>query len=99
MRAGIFTALFVILTGLFSAASAQQTVWVQIEAYPDINEARQRAQGYESALQDVNGYSLGSGWYAIALGPFSPADATDVLRQLRVTRQIPGDSYIVGCCW
>ncbi|MGR3660569.1 MAG: trypsin-like peptidase domain-containing protein [Paracoccaceae bacterium] len=95
MRTGILTAVFVILTGLFNAASAQQSVWVQIEAYPNINEAKQRAQSYEAALQDVNGYSLGSGWYAIALGPFSPTDATDVLRQLRVTRQIPGDSYIV----
>jgi peptidoglycan hydrolase-like protein with peptidoglycan-binding domain len=95
MRTGLLTAVFVILTGLFGAASAQQSVWVQIEAYPDISEARQRAQGYEGALQNVNGYSLGSGWYAIALGPFSPADATDLLRQLRVTRQIPGDSYIV----
>ncbi|MGJ8584969.1 MAG: trypsin-like peptidase domain-containing protein [Marinosulfonomonas sp.] len=95
MRKYLFVVLISMLPGIFTAAHAQQSVWVQIEAKPNLAEAEKRAQEYGSTLQSVNGYSLGSGWYAIALGPFSPADATNVLRQLRITRQIPGDSYIV----
>ena len=95
MRKYLFVVLISVFSGILSTAHAQQSVWVQIEAKSSLAEAQRRAQEYGSTLQSVNGYSLGSGWYAIALGPFSPADATNVLRQLRITRQIPGDSYIV----
>lgn len=87
--------LFFVLVALGTVAHAQQSVWVQIEAKPNLAEAQQRAQDYAGFLQSVNGFSLGSGWYAIALGPFTPEDANTILRQLRITRQIPGDSYIV----
>lgn len=95
MRITVFVTFAAILIGLLNPAFAQTSVWVQIEAHPSLSEAEGRAASYAGSLQSVNGYSLGSGWYAIALGPFTPPDATTVLRQLRVTRQIPGDSYIV----
>ena len=86
---------FLALSGVIGAAVAQQSVWVQIEAKPDARAAQDSARAYARSLQLVNGFVLRSGWYAIALGPFAPDVAEDVLQQMRITRQIPGDSYIV----
>ncbi|MDR9393003.1 MAG: serine protease [Roseovarius sp.] len=76
------------------AHAQQQPVWVQIEAQPTLSEAQEAARGYARDLQDVNGFTLGSGYYAIALGPYGEQDARQVLRVLRAEGVIPGDSYI-----
>lgn len=94
MRNMFLGVVFAILSGLAGQAVAQQTVWVQIEAQPNLTRAQTVARKYSGSLQSVNGFAMRTGWYAIALGPFSPTDAQDVLRQLRITRQIPQDSYI-----
>lgn len=72
-----------------------ETVWLQIEAHPSLAIATQRAQLYGQSIQDVNGFSLGNGWYAVALGPFERDNAEIALRGLRRDRLIPRDSYIV----
>lgn len=69
-------------------------VWVQIEAQPSLSLAEESIRGYSDRLQDVNGFSLGGGWYGIALGPYSPEDANRVLQVLRSEGTIPRDSYI-----
>lgn len=69
-------------------------VWVQIEAQPNLNAALERARDYAGQLEDVNGFSLGGGWYGIALGPYARADAEQVLRVYRAEGVIPRDSYI-----
>ncbi|MEX0350151.1 MAG: serine protease [Paracoccaceae bacterium] len=92
-----FVAFIFALTFGPSAVSAQQSgdgVWVQIEAHPDIPVAEQRAQFFSSSLPDVQGFALGRGWYGIVLGPYSRADAEQVLRVYRAERQIPSDSFI-----
>ena len=58
-----------------TAAISQEVAYIQIEAQPTLNEAQFRAQAYAGALPQVNGFSLGSGWYAITLGPFAPDQA------------------------
>jgi peptidoglycan hydrolase-like protein with peptidoglycan-binding domain len=68
--------------------------WVQIEAQPSLAQARESIRGYAAELVDVNGFSLGSNWYAIALGPYNRQDAEQVLRVLRAEGTIPRDSYI-----
>lgn len=78
-----------------SGVSAQQdVVWVQIEAQPNLATATQRAQAFAADLPDVNGFSLGAGWYGIALGPYTRRDAEQVLRVYRSEGVIPRDSYI-----
>lgn len=72
----------------------EEVVWVQIEANSTLAEAQQRARAYAADLPDVNGFILPSGWYAIALGPYTRPDAEQVLRVYRAERVIPSDSYI-----
>lgn len=85
---------------LVRGAAAQQAdeevVWVQIEAHPSLTDARDRASDYAGRLADVNGFSLGGGWYGIVLGPYAREDAQRVLRVYRVQGQIPQDSFLAG---
>lgn len=69
-------------------------VWVQIEAQPTLAEARARARVYARDLPDVNGFALGRGWYAIALGPYREEEAERVLQVYRREGVIARDSYI-----
>ncbi|MEM9248726.1 MAG: serine protease [Pseudomonadota bacterium] len=75
-------------------AQAQQSAWVQIEAVPTLSQGQARAQAYAARLDNVHGFRLASGWYAIALGPFDPGLARAELVALRGTGEIPQDSYI-----
>lgn len=97
----IFSALLaaVFILSLFPAASARaqspdDVVWVQIEAQPRLSEATARARAYSSLVEDVNGFSLGGGWYAIAVGPYLRSDAEQVLRQYVRSGIVPRDSFI-----
>lgn len=74
--------------------SAQERAWLQVEAQPTLSEAQARASAYETAFPDVVGYSLGSRWYGIALGPYAPEEARARLRRLRDENLIPSDSYV-----
>ncbi len=38
-----------------------------------VDEAEERAKEYAQELNDVQAFSIGSGWYAIAMGPISNA--------------------------
>ncbi len=88
-------AIMLWVSALFAAAqSADDIVWVQIEAHPSLRVATERAQGFAGSLQDVNGFSLGGGWYGIALGPYRRSDAELVLSTYRAEGRIPRDSYL-----
>ncbi|MBO9479549.1 trypsin-like peptidase domain-containing protein [Shimia sp. R11_0] len=94
------TLLSLFATILLSAtlASAQSTrddiVWVQLEARPSLAEATENIRGYAQRMSDVNGFSLGGGWYAVALGPYRREDAENVLRVYRSEGLVPIDSYL-----
>jgi peptidoglycan hydrolase-like protein with peptidoglycan-binding domain len=75
-------------------AQNEEVVWVQIEAQPTLAQASEAARRYSTTLEDVNGFSIGGGWYAIVLGPYSRVDAEQVLRVYRNERTIPRDSFI-----
>lgn len=76
------------------AQTADDVVWIQIEAQPNLRTATSSAQNYAAQLEDVNGFSLGGGWYGVALGPYRRADAEAVLRTYRRDRLVPRDAYI-----
>ncbi|WP_439140672.1 trypsin-like peptidase domain-containing protein [Planktotalea sp.] len=90
----IFLTFIMLLFAAMRPAYAQDAAWVQIEAQPSLNAAETRARVYAGTLPDVNGFSLGGGWYAIALGPYSADDAETVLREYRRAGRIPRDSFI-----
>ena len=75
-------------------ALAQDATWIQIEAQPTEAEATARAAEYAARLPDVSGFSLSSGWFAIALGPYPEDEAEARLLQLRASVAIPGDSFL-----
>ena len=90
-------AAFILFVSIFSTslAHAQQSYWVQIEANATLREAEDAARRYSQNIADVNGFRLGqSGWYAIALGPYTEAGATDTLLELRGRGLLPGDAYV-----
>jgi len=98
MRNFMLAVLAVLVVVGHSAAAqdtAQETVYVQIEAHPTLAETESRLRDFTSVLADVNGFDLGRGWYGIALGPYdSRTEANRVRRNLRAQGLIPGDSYV-----
>ena len=91
--------LTVLTFGLITPATAQsvdpdEVVWVQIEAQQSLSRTTDRARAYTTLLEDVNGFSVGGGWYAVVVGPYRRADADIVLRQYRRDGLIPRDSFI-----
>ncbi|EEW25465.1 serine protease [Rhodobacter ferrooxidans] len=76
------------------AVQAQQQVWLQIEAQPTLAEAEGRARAYTGVFPDVAGFQMGSGWYAIAIGPYDAGLAPTRLAELKAERLVPADSFI-----
>jgi peptidoglycan hydrolase-like protein with peptidoglycan-binding domain len=76
------------------AQDAGPQVWIQIEARNTLAGAEDRLRDWSSTLPDVTGFALASGWYAVALGPFSPDQAAARLAELRASGAIPRDSFI-----
>lgn len=72
----------------------EDLVFIQIEARSSLIGAQTSVQDYTGQLENVNGFSLGGGWYGVALGPYTRSDAEALLRDLRRARQVPPDSYI-----
>lgn len=94
----VYIVLILGLLGLGHMAVAQQdndeVVWVQVEAQPNIAQATERVRAYAATVPDVNGFSVGRGWFGIVLGPYARADAEQVLRVYRSEGVIPRDSFI-----
>ena len=76
------------------AQSPDDSVYIQLEARTSLNSAQASVRTYADRLQDVSGFALGGGWYGIAIGPFTRAEAERQLQDLRARRAIPVDSYI-----
>lgn len=82
------------LVGPKVAQAQDGTVWLQVEALPDLATATDRAQAYSSLFPETAGFRLRSGWYGIALGPYPEDEATIRLNALKREGQIPADSFI-----
>ena len=82
------------MTLIAGASVAQDMRWIQIEAQPSLLEAETRARIYAQEFPDTQAHSIGSGWYAITLGPL-PEDQADLrMSQLRARAAIPRDSFL-----
>lgn len=77
------------------AQSTGDVVWIQVEAQSSLRSGTQSAQSYADRLEDVNGFALDGGWYAITLGPYTRADAETILPSYRRDRVIPRDAFII----
>ncbi|WP_380053214.1 serine protease [Falsihalocynthiibacter sp. SS001] len=89
--------LILSLSFFFSSPAIAQTpqdTWIQIEAHPSLNEAQTRSRAYSGAFDNVGGFRSNSGWYVIALGPYTEAQATRELNRLLSENLIPRDSYL-----
>jgi hypothetical protein len=92
----LFLCLFTLIAPLAAPAPAlaQEQVWLQIEAQPTLEDATERTRAYSSVFPETQGFRMRSGWYAVALGPYTVAEGAARLNSLRRENLIPGDSYI-----
>ena len=94
MNVRVLLIALVALLGLSRMAGAQEQAWLQIEAQPSLASAQDRARAYAALFSDVAGFQIGSGWYAIVLGPYAPEAAAGRIFDLKRENMIPGDSFI-----
>lgn len=86
--------LVVSLTCFAGTAQAQDRFWVQIEARPTLSDAQDRARSYARRVDNVNGFALNQGPYAIVLGPYSQRSADSIRARLLARGAIPPDSFV-----
>jgi peptidoglycan hydrolase-like protein with peptidoglycan-binding domain len=77
-----------------SEAHAQDNSYIQILTIKGLAQTLDELDDLTLSLPDVNGFSLGGGWYAIAVGPYASEEAALFLRGLRQSGSVPADSYI-----
>ena len=94
MRFSILLVGLMAVVSLARAAVAQEQAWLQIEAQPGLALAEERARAYASVFADTAGFQVGSGWYAVVLGPYTPEAAAGRLVSLKRENLIPRDSFI-----
>ncbi len=94
MKRLVALVLFITTLGFAPVAALAQNAFVQIEAHPSLQTAQNRIRAYSGSFTDVNGFRLGSGWYAVALGPYSEQDAANRMQTLKSQGLIPRDAYI-----
>lgn len=88
----LVAALVLVLPG--AAAAQEESVWLQVEAHPDLATAIDRAEAYAARFPQTAGFTLRSGWYGIMLGPYPADEAAIRLDALKLEGQIPDDSFI-----
>lgn len=92
---GMYKLLRVIIFALApSFVLAQETGWIQIEAKQSLIQAEERAKIYAQELDDIAAHSLGSGWYAISMGPYPTPQAQAILDMLKSQGALPRDSFV-----
>ena len=88
----VFICAFLISAHAGWSQSAEN--WIQIEAQPNFASAEEQAKTYAVGIEKVSAYSIGAGWYVIAIGPFSETEAEQKLLSLRQAGSVPPDSFI-----
>ncbi|SDI71948.1 trypsin-like peptidase domain-containing protein [Aliiruegeria lutimaris] len=96
MKTFLVLVFSLVLSVFSSSAHAQEqgSAWIQIEALRTLADGEARARSYAASFPNVAGFRVGGRWYAVALGPYTPAAASAELGALKRGRLIPQDSYI-----
>lgn len=89
-----FLVLFHVLAQPAGAQEQETDSFIQIEFHPDLAVTRQALRAYAARIDDVTGFAMGAGWYAVALGPYTPERATQRMTRLRARGMIPQDSFV-----
>jgi peptidoglycan hydrolase-like protein with peptidoglycan-binding domain len=89
-----FLAVFHFIVQPAAAQDRQPDSFVQIEFHPDLDVARQALRAYDRRLEDVTGFAMGAGWYAVTLGPYTRDGAEGAMTRLRREGLIPRDSFV-----
>ncbi len=87
-------AAFVFIIVSTVSAAAQDSFWVQIEAHQTLTRAQDRSREYAGQIDDVAGFYLGDGFYAIFVGPFTEPQAEVELARLLARGAVPPDSFV-----
>lgn len=90
----LFLGLATLTTQPATAQQSDAQTWIQIEAKPRLDEAEDRARAWQAMFDNVQGFTVPTGWHVIALGPFSRADAETRIADLKRENLIPADSFL-----
>ncbi|WGW03349.1 serine protease [Tropicibacter oceani] len=94
MKTNLFAALVAASITAGAAFAQDDVVFIQVEARTSLNGAQESIRAFSEELQNVNGFSLGGGWYGVALGPYTRTEAQARMGELLRSGVIPSDSYI-----
>lgn len=76
------------------AKAQEQGIWVQIDKQPTLSAAMDRARAYGALLDQVQGYRLPTGAYAVVVGPMASDAAVATLQSLLAQNMIAADSAL-----
>ena len=75
-------------------AIAQESFWIQLAARKSLTQAKDEARALHNIFENVHGFRTTTGWYALALGPFTRTEADRRLVLLRANGDVPRDSFV-----
>lgn len=77
------------------AQDAPEQFFIQVEARTSLAGAQSSVRQVAQGLPNVNGFSLGGGWYGVAVGPYSSREEAEAfLGELLRSGAVPADSYV-----
>lgn len=95
---GLASLMLLVLLGVASvtpqSAQAQDRAWIQIESTANLRQVQERARLYAEVIDDIVAFRANTGLYAVAIGPYNPADARVILRNLLNQGLVPRDSFV-----
>jgi peptidoglycan hydrolase-like protein with peptidoglycan-binding domain len=91
----IISAFGLVVAVFWTQMAIAQSLFVQIEAHSNLTDAQDRARDFSANLNDVNGFRMSGGWYALAIGPYDEDGAVARMQLLKARGAIPADSFLV----
>ena len=82
------------LSALATSAFSAEITYIHIRTEGSLRKAFEQLEKFTAFLPDVNGFFLGNGEYAIALGPYEKSEAQIFLQGMQSSGILPGESYL-----